>query len=35
VPEDLMQASAVIAAVVYETANRKELLPRRTLPRPE
>lgn len=32
VPEDLMQASAVIAAVVYEAANRKELLPRRTLP---
>jgi Zn-dependent M28 family amino/carboxypeptidase len=35
VPEDLMQASAVIAAMVYETANRKELLPRRELPKPE
>jgi carboxypeptidase Q len=34
VPEDLMQASAVIATFVYETANRKEMLPRRELPRP-
>jgi hypothetical protein len=32
---DLMQASAVIATVVYETANRKEMLPRRELPKPE
>ncbi len=32
---DLMQASAVIAAVVYEAANRKEMLPRRELPRAE
>jgi carboxypeptidase Q len=32
---DLMQASAVIAAVVYETANRKEVLPRRELPKSE
>lgn len=32
---DLMQASAVIAAVVYEAANRKEMLPRRELPKPE
>jgi carboxypeptidase Q len=34
VPEDLMQASAVIASLVYETANRKEMLPRRELPKP-
>jgi carboxypeptidase Q len=35
VPEDLMQASAVIATIVYETANRKDMLPRRELPKPE
>lgn len=35
VPEDLMQASAVIATLVYETATRKEMLPRRELPKPE
>ncbi len=35
VPEDLMQASAVIATVVYETAVRKDMLPRRELPKPE
>lgn len=35
VPEDLMQASAVIATVVYEAATRKEMLPRRELPKPE
>jgi len=35
VPEDLMQASAVIATVVYQTATRKEMLPRRELPKPE
>ena len=35
IPEDLMQASAVIATVVYEAANRKDLLPRRELPKPE
>jgi len=34
VPEDLMQASAVIATLVYQTANRKEMLPRRELPKP-
>jgi hypothetical protein len=28
-----MQASAVIASVVYDAANRKELLPRRPLPK--
>jgi len=35
VPEDLMQASAVIATVVYQAATRKEMLPRRALPKPE
>jgi carboxypeptidase Q len=35
VPEDLMQASAVIATVVYEAATRKEMLPRRELPKAE
>jgi carboxypeptidase Q len=35
VPEDLMQASAVIATMVYETAMRKEMLPRRELPKGE
>jgi hypothetical protein len=35
VPEDLMQASAVIATLVYETATRKEMLPRREMPKPE
>ena len=34
VPEDLMQASAVIASVVYQAANRTEMLPRRELPKP-
>lgn len=33
VPADLMQASAVIATVVSQAANRPELLPRRALPR--
>jgi len=32
---DLMQASAVIATVVYEAANGKEMLPRRELPKAE
>ena len=31
---DLMQASAVLAAVVYNAANRPELLPRKPLPKP-
>jgi carboxypeptidase Q len=35
IAEDLMQASAVIATVVYEAANRKEMLPRRPLPKVE
>jgi hypothetical protein len=34
-PADLMQASAVIASVVYQAANRTEMLPRKPLPRPE
>jgi hypothetical protein len=33
VAADLMQASAVIASVVYQTANRQERLPRRELPK--
>jgi carboxypeptidase Q len=31
---DLMQASAVLASIVYNTANRTELLPRKPLPKP-
>lgn len=31
---DLMQASAVIASVVYDAANRAEMLPRKALPKP-
>jgi hypothetical protein len=34
VPGDLMQASAVIASVVYHAANRAEMLPRKELPPP-
>jgi carboxypeptidase Q len=34
VPEDLMQAAAVIASIVYHAANRPELLPRKELPPP-
>jgi carboxypeptidase Q len=33
-PADLMQASAVLASVVYNTANRSEMLPRKPLPKP-
>lgn len=32
---DLMQASAIISTVVYQAANRSEMLPRRELPKPE
>lgn len=32
--EDLKQASAVIASLVYQTANRKEKLPRKSRPNP-
>jgi hypothetical protein len=31
---DLMQAAAVIATVVYDAANRPEMLPRKELPKP-
>jgi hypothetical protein len=30
---DLMQAAAVIATVVYDAANRPEMLPRKELPK--
>ena len=33
VPGDLMQAAAVIASMVYNTATRGEMLPRKALPR--
>ena len=32
---DLMQASAIIAALVYDAATRPELLPRKPLPKPQ
>lgn len=32
--EDLMQASAIIATIVYQAANRPEMLPRKPLPAP-
>jgi carboxypeptidase Q len=32
VPEDLMQASAIIATMVYDIANRPEMFPRKPLP---
>lgn len=34
VPEDLMQASAVIATLVYDLANRDEFVPRKPMPAP-
>ena len=33
IPEDLKQASIVVAAFVYNTANRDEMLPRKELPK--
>ena len=33
-PGDLMQAAAILASVVYHTANRDELMPRKPLPQP-
>ncbi len=33
VPGDLMQAAAVLASVVYDAANRTEMLPRKPLPK--
>ena len=35
VPGDLMQASAIIASVVYHAATRPEMLPRKPLPKPQ
>ncbi len=32
---DLMQASAIISTVVYQAANRPEMLPRKALPKPQ
>ncbi|HEX4750744.1 MAG TPA: M20/M25/M40 family metallo-hydrolase [Bryobacteraceae bacterium] len=32
---DLMQASAIVASLVYDTANRPEMLPRKPLPEPQ
>jgi hypothetical protein len=34
-PGDLMQASAIMAAFVYNTAMREEMLPRKPLPKPQ
>ncbi len=34
-PADLMQAAAVIATVVYQAANRPDMLPRKALPKPQ
>jgi Zn-dependent M28 family amino/carboxypeptidase len=34
-PSDLMQASAVMASVIYHAANRPEKMPRKPLPDPE
>ena len=33
-PSDLMQASAFVASIVYDAATRKELMPRKPLPKP-
>jgi Zn-dependent M28 family amino/carboxypeptidase len=35
VPEDLMQASAIIATIVYDLANSDEKFPRKPLPKAE
>ena len=32
---DLMEASAIMAAVVYDAATREEMLPRKPLPKPQ
>lgn len=34
-PADLMQASAIMASVIYHAANRAEMMPRKPLPDPE
>ena len=33
-PEDMMKNAVIIASFVYHTANRDDLLPRKTLPKP-
>ena len=33
-PADMMQASAILASIVYDAANRPDLLPRKPLPKP-
>ena len=35
IPSDLMQASAIIASVVYHAATREDMLPRKQLPKPQ
>ncbi len=32
---DLMQASAIMASFIYQTANREEMMPRKPLPKPQ
>jgi hypothetical protein len=34
-PADLMQASAVMASVVYHAANRADKMPRKSVPEPQ
>ncbi len=34
VPADLMQSAAIVATIVYQTANREERIPRKPLPEP-
>ncbi len=34
-PGDLMQASAIMASIVYDAATRSEMLPRKPLPKPQ
>ncbi|MBD0333038.1 MAG: M28 family peptidase, partial [Chitinophagaceae bacterium] len=34
IPEDLKQAAKIVAAFVYNTAQRDEMLPRKELPKP-
>jgi len=33
-PQDLMQSAAVLASMVYHTAIREQMLPRKPLPKP-
>ena len=33
-PGDLMQGSAIMAAFVYHTAMRKQMIPRKPMPKP-